>query len=124
MVRAAIVAAHPQVVVREEPLAGLDPEGRADIVELLARLRDSGLTLIVISHDVEDVAAICDRTVHLRAGRIPETETASAPVPGTEADTAPIPAVHPPDPAHRRAPDAAWRLRGGDAHGIDHGGIR
>jgi energy-coupling factor transport system ATP-binding protein len=108
----------------DEPLAGLDPEGRADIVELLARLRDSGLTLIVISHDVEDVAAICDRTVHLRAGRIPETETAVAPVPGTEADTTPIPAVHPPGPAHRRAPGAAWRLRGGDAHGIDHGGTR
>lgn len=124
VVLAAIVAAHPQVVVLDEPLAGLDPEGRADIVELLARLRDSGLTLIVISHDVEDVSAICDRTVHLRAGRIPETETAAAAVPGAEVDTTPIPAVHPPDPAHRPAPGAAWRLRGGDAHGIDHGGTR
>ncbi|MEU1985715.1 ATP-binding cassette domain-containing protein [Nocardia sp. NPDC019395] len=123
VVLAAIVAAHPQVVVLDEPLAGLDPEGRADIVDLLARLRDSGLTLIVISHDVEDVSAICDRTVHLRAGRIPETETAQVPVPEREDDTAPIPPIRPPGPVHQPAPGTAWRLRG-DAHGIDHGGAR
>ncbi len=122
VVLAAIVASHPQVVVLDEPLAGLDPEGRADIVDLLGRLRDSGLTLIVISHDVEDVAAICDRMVHLRAGRIPETEAARVPVPEPDADTTPIPPVRPPGPVHP-APGAAWRLRG-DAHGIDHGGAR
>ncbi|MGW4245933.1 ABC transporter ATP-binding protein, partial [Nocardia sp. NPDC004722] len=72
VVLAAIVAGHPQVVVLDEPLAGLDPEGRAGVVELLARLRDSGLTLIVISHDVADMAAVCDRTVHLRDGRLVE----------------------------------------------------
>lgn len=116
VVLAAIVAAHPHVVVLDEPLAGLDPEGRADIVDLLARLRNSGLTLIVISHDVEDVAAICDRTVHLQAGRIPETETAQIPAPEPEADTAPIPPVRQPGQVHRPTPDAAWRLRG-DAHG-------
>lgn len=116
VVLAAIVASHPQVVVLDEPLAGLDPEGRADIVDLLARLRDSGLTLIVISHDVEDVAAICDRTVHLQAGRIPETEAAHIPAPEPDADTAPIPPIHPPGQVHHPAPGAAWRLRG-DAHG-------
>ncbi|MBU3061313.1 ATP-binding cassette domain-containing protein [Nocardia sp. NEAU-G5] len=80
VVLAAIVASRPQVVVLDEPLAGLDPAGRAEVVELLARLRDSGLTLIVISHDVEDMAALCDRTVHLVAGRIPETATHPAAV--------------------------------------------
>lgn len=126
VVLAAIVAAHPQVVILDEPLAGLDPEGRADIVDLLARLRDSGLTLIVISHDVEDVAAICDRTVHLRAGRILETEAAQFPVAGPEAGTAPVPPLRSPGPgpAHHTNPGASWRLRGGDAHGIDQGGAR
>ncbi|WP_083883687.1 ABC transporter ATP-binding protein [Nocardia higoensis] len=81
VVLAAIVASHPQVVVLDEPLAGLDPEGRADIVELLARLRDSGLTLIVISHDVEDMSAVCDRTVHLREGRIVADPAAARPHP-------------------------------------------
>ncbi|GAA5066308.1 ATP-binding cassette domain-containing protein [Nocardia callitridis] len=79
VVLAAIVASHPQVVVLDEPLAGLDPEGRADIVELLARLRDSGQTLIIISHDVEDMAAICDRTVHLRSGHLLAAESLHEP---------------------------------------------
>ena len=118
VVLAAMVASHPQVVVLDEPLAGLDPEGRADIVDLLARLRDSGLTLIVISHDIEDVSVICDRTVHLQAGRVPETETARIPVPEPEPDTAPIPPIRPPGAPR---PDAAWQLRGG---GIEHGGVR
>ncbi|MGM7643916.1 ATP-binding cassette domain-containing protein [Nocardia sp. JW2] len=73
VVLAAMVASHPQVVVLDEPLAGLDPQGRAEVVELLARLRDSGLTLIVISHDVADVSVVCDRTVHLDSGVIVET---------------------------------------------------
>ncbi|MGV9412966.1 ABC transporter ATP-binding protein [Nocardia sp. NPDC003693] len=79
VVLAAMVASRPQVVVLDEPLAGLDPEGRAGVVELIARLRDSGLTLIVISHDIADVAAVCDRIVHLRAGRITESDTVAAP---------------------------------------------
>lgn len=112
VVLAAIVASHPQVVVLDEPLAGLDPEGRADIVELLARLRDSGLTLIVISHDVEDMSAVCDRTVHLRSGRLLATESATdvAPIPK---NLAPHPDPHPAGPASRPG-DAAW--------GLEHGG--
>ncbi|MEV6774447.1 ATP-binding cassette domain-containing protein [Nocardia sp. NPDC051030] len=72
VVLAAIVARRPQVVVLDEPLAGLDPQGRAGVVELLARLRDSGLTLIVISHDVADMSAVVDRTVHLSDGHLLE----------------------------------------------------
>ncbi|MFI6570128.1 ABC transporter ATP-binding protein [Nocardia fluminea] len=68
VVLAAMVASRPQVVVLDEPLAGLDPQGRAEIVELLARLRDSGLTLIIISHDVAEMSMVCDRTVHLDDG--------------------------------------------------------
>ncbi|MBF6298575.1 ATP-binding cassette domain-containing protein [Nocardia amamiensis] len=111
VVLAAIVASHPQVVVLDEPLAGLDPEGRADIVELLARLRDSGLTLIVISHDVADMAAVCDRTVQLRSGRILAAESTREAIPSSVAAST----DHP--PAALRPPgDAAWRL--------DHGGSR
>ncbi|MFD0361520.1 ATP-binding cassette domain-containing protein [Nocardia sp. GCM10030253] len=103
VVLAAIVASHPQVVVLDEPLAGLDPEGRADVVELLARLRDSGLTLIVISHDVEDLAGVCDRTVHLQSGSIP----GAAPVHD--------PTNVPDATAHKLDPRAAtaWRLEHG-----------
>ncbi|MFG3617130.1 ATP-binding cassette domain-containing protein [Nocardia sp. NPDC047654] len=108
VVLAAIVASHPQVVVLDEPLAGLDPEGRADIVELLARLRDAGLTLIVISHDVADMAAVCDRTVHLRSGRILSAESAWAatPVPSKAAARADSGALHAPG-------ESAWRFEQG-----------
>jgi energy-coupling factor transport system ATP-binding protein len=108
VVLAAIVASHPQVVVLDEPLAGLDPEGRADIVELLARLRDAGLTLIVISHDVADMAAVCDRTVHLRSGRILSAESAWAatPVPSKAAARADSGALHAPG-------ESAWRFEHG-----------
>ncbi|WP_245550789.1 ABC transporter ATP-binding protein [Nocardia paucivorans] len=119
VVLAAIVASRPQVVVLDEPLAGLDPEGRADIVELLARLRDSGLTLIVISHDIEDVAAICDRTVHLQAGVIPDAH----PLPLPESGTGPIP-VHPPDPPHFSRPGTVWRFDDGISGTGEHGGRR
>ncbi|MFB8002006.1 ABC transporter ATP-binding protein [Nocardia sp. NPDC056000] len=77
VVLAAIVASRPQVVVLDEPLAGLDPAGRASVVELLARLRDSGLTLVIISHDVSETAPVCDRIVHLSDGRL--VENASPP---------------------------------------------
>ncbi|MBC7303516.1 MAG: ATP-binding cassette domain-containing protein [Nocardia sp.] len=74
VVLAAMVASHPQVVVLDEPLAGLDPQGRAEIVDLLARLRDSGLTLIIISHDVAEMSMVCDRTVHLDGGMVVSAE--------------------------------------------------
>ncbi|MFE9321133.1 ATP-binding cassette domain-containing protein [Nocardia sp. NPDC052278] len=108
VVLAAIVASHAPVVVLDEPLAGLDPHGRAEIVELLARLRDSGLTLIVISHDVHDLAAVCDRAVHLEAGRILETDpirdTANVPTHQLDSRTT-MPGTRPGDPA--------WRLGNG-----------
>ncbi|MBW0274404.1 ABC transporter [Nocardia sp. MH4] len=98
VVLAAMVASHPQVVVLDEPLAGLDPQGRAEIVELLARLRDAGQTLIVISHDVADVTAVCDRTVHLDAGVVVETAGARRPV-GAQ-----------PAPLLPGRPETVWRL--------------
>ncbi|WP_107654071.1 ABC transporter ATP-binding protein [Nocardia suismassiliense] len=111
VVLAAIVASHPQVVVLDEPLAGLDPEGRADIVELLARLRDSGLTLIVISHDVEDMSTVCDRTVHLRSGRIPADDAVpdGAPSPNKPAPERDSRTAAPPP----RSGEPAWRLEHG-----------
>ncbi|MGV9434751.1 hypothetical protein ACWDPG_29820, partial [Nocardia sp. NPDC003648] len=66
--------------------------------ELLARLRDAGQTLIVISHDVADVTAVCDRTVHLDAGVVVETAGARRPV-GAQ-----------PAPLLPGRPETVWRL--------------
>lgn len=69
---AGLLASRPRLVVLDEPLAGLDPGGRREIVDLLASLRASGLTLVVISHDIEGMAAVCPRILRLDAGRIVE----------------------------------------------------
>nr|WP_240963089.1 DUF2232 domain-containing protein [Antrihabitans stalactiti] len=70
VVLAGILASNPRLVVLDEPLAGLDPDGRRGIVELLGTMRADGLTLVVISHDVEGMAAVCDRVVRLESGLI------------------------------------------------------
>jgi energy-coupling factor transport system ATP-binding protein len=75
VVLAGILVSHPKLVVLDEPLAGLDPEGRRGIVELLVSLRRSGLTLIVISHDTEGLTTVCNRVVRLEAGRILDGST-------------------------------------------------
>ncbi len=67
-VLAGALAGHPEVVVADEPLAGLDPQARADVVALFGRMRAAGLTLIVISHDLDEIAAVCDRQVELVDG--------------------------------------------------------
>jgi energy-coupling factor transport system ATP-binding protein len=66
---AGLLAGDPRVVILDEPLAGLDEESRAALLDGLARLRsERGLTLVVISHDLE-AATICDRLLRLDAGR-------------------------------------------------------
>ena len=77
MVLAGLLCNRPRLVVLDEPLAGLDPEGRRGIIELLASLRRSGITLVVISHDVDGMESVCTRTVRLDSGRITTAEPAA-----------------------------------------------
>ena len=68
---AGILARRPSVIVLDEPLAGLDAPAREFLVDLLARLRfEQGLTVVVISHDLEGMERVCDRVVRLDAGRV------------------------------------------------------
>src|SRR5581483_1811399 len=53
---AGLLASRPRVLILDEPLAGLDRESRRGLLELLGHMRrDDGLTLVVISHDLEDM---------------------------------------------------------------------
>jgi energy-coupling factor transport system ATP-binding protein len=68
---AGILARRPKVLVLDEPLAGLDQPTREGLVSLLADLRHRrGLTVVVISHDLEGMERVCDRVVRLERGRV------------------------------------------------------
>lgn len=68
---AGILAMHPQVLVLDEPTAGLDPKGRDEILNLAAALhREQNITIILVSHSMEDVANYVDRIVVMNEGRI------------------------------------------------------
>ncbi|NLH81481.1 MAG: ATP-binding cassette domain-containing protein [Phyllobacteriaceae bacterium] len=64
----------PPIVVADEPTGNLDETTGADVADLLfARVRELGATLLLVTHD-PDLAARCDRVVHVRAGRVVEAE--------------------------------------------------
>jgi D-xylose transport system ATP-binding protein len=59
----------PKVVLLDEPTAALGVEQTAQVLDLVERLRDSGLALVLISHNMADVMAVADRIAVLRLGR-------------------------------------------------------
>ena len=66
---AGILAMEPRVLVLDEPTAGLDPRGRAMLRRVLARLRERGVTLVQVTHSMED-AARADRVLALDQARL------------------------------------------------------
>ncbi len=68
---AGVLAMQPQVLILDEPTAGLDPATRADLLARLVRLnRDQGLTMVVATHNMDDLAEIADRIVVLAGGQV------------------------------------------------------
>ncbi len=71
VVLAGVLAARPRVIVLDEPFAGLDLDGRADLERLLVRIRDRyGIALLIVSHDRDLPEALVERVVELEDGRI------------------------------------------------------
>ena len=70
------ISCRPGVLVADEPTTALDPATRTDLLGLLERLRDQyGLSLLIISHDMEMVTARAERVVVLYAGEVAEEAT-------------------------------------------------
>ncbi len=63
----------PDLVIFDEPLAGLDPLGRRDVKEIILKLRDTGKTVFFSTHILPDVELICDRVGILIRGRLVST---------------------------------------------------
>ena len=60
----------PGLLFLDEPTAGLDPQGRAALHELLQKLRAAGTAILLASHDMAEVSALCTRIAVLHQGRI------------------------------------------------------
>ena len=54
----------------DEPMAGLDPAARRDFLELIDRLHREGLTVVMVSHSMDDLANCCDRIVVMNEGAV------------------------------------------------------
>lgn len=67
---AGVLAMGPEVLVLDEPTAGLDPTARADLMRLVGRLKDSGVTVVFVSHDLDEVAEVADRICVLEDGKV------------------------------------------------------
>lgn len=67
---AGILATHPSILVLDEPMAGLDPMGRRDIIRFLKRYHQQGNTVIMVSHNMDDVAELTGHVIVMEAGRI------------------------------------------------------
>ena len=68
---AGVLAMRPEIIVFDEPTAGLDPTGRATIFEAIADYKNKyGATVIIVSHSMEDIAAMTDKVLVLNGGEV------------------------------------------------------
>lgn len=67
---AGIIAMEPEILILDEPAAGLDPAGREDILRFVNDLADSGTTVVLVSHNMDDIAKMADRVLVLKGGKV------------------------------------------------------
>lgn len=67
---AGVLAMKPKVLILDEPASGLDPAGRNQILDLVKKIHESGTTVIMVSHSMDDVARLCTRVIVLAEGRV------------------------------------------------------
>ncbi len=67
---AGVLAMSPKILILDEPSAGLDPAGRADMRNLIQNIKNEGVTVIMVSHSMDDVSKMCDRIIVMNKGSI------------------------------------------------------
>src|SRR5215203_1905923 len=67
---AGVLAMAPEVLVLDEPTAGLDPATREDLLGVVRALRDGGTSVVMVSHDLDEVAEVVDRVCVLEEGEV------------------------------------------------------
>ncbi|MCI9048907.1 MAG: energy-coupling factor transporter ATPase [Coprobacillus sp.] len=72
---AGILAMNPDILILDEPTAGLDPQGAKEMLNLFKRINKTGKTVIIVSHDMNQVLEYCDDVIVMRNGRVERHET-------------------------------------------------
>ena len=73
---AGVMAMRPQILILDEPAAGLDPRGRRQVLSMIRRYRDrEDTTVLLVSHSMEDIAAVADRVMVMDHGKIAMLDT-------------------------------------------------
>lgn len=68
---AGVLAMKPDVLILDEPTAGLDPKGRDEILDQILKLKmETGITVLLVSHSMDDVAKYVDRIIVMNQGSI------------------------------------------------------
>ncbi|HGP8362256.1 TPA: energy-coupling factor transporter ATPase [Streptococcus pneumoniae] len=67
---AGILAMEPAILVLDEPTAGLDPLGRKELMTLFKKLRQSGMTIVLVTHLMDDVAEYANQVYVMEKGRL------------------------------------------------------
>ena len=83
------LALHPNLLLFDEPTSALDPESTRDVLAVLRRLGEAGMTMVVVTHEVPFAREVSDQVVFIDGGRIieqgPPREIIDQPVPGANA---------------------------------------
>lgn len=66
---------NPKVVVLDELTTGLDPQARRDVWDLIESIRDRGVTVLLVTHFMEEAERLCDRLAVIDAGRVVALDT-------------------------------------------------
>ncbi len=77
----------PEVVFLDEPTAALDPQARRNLWDLLSGLNDSGRTVVLTTHYMDEAEVLCDRVAIMDAGRILHFDSPDALIRGLDAPT-------------------------------------
>lgn len=72
---AGIIALQPKILILDEPTAGLDPKGEKDIMELFKKIHENGTTIIMVSHNMNNVLKYSNRAIVMNEGEIVLNDT-------------------------------------------------
>lgn len=72
---AGILVMEPEILVLDEPTSGLDPQGSKEIMQLFKKLHETGTTILLVTHDMNQVLTYCDHAVVMSDGKIVKNGT-------------------------------------------------